>query len=217
MPSTAVTRSRASLELPEEQELVQRMIAGSSEALMHLIDAHMPLVRTFVRRYYRDGLSGDDLAAEGRLGLLVAAQRFDPHRGVRFGRYAAWWVRAMVRRHALRNRRIVAPPAARQAAMNTRDAPVATDGGLYDLADMTPSPEELLEAAERRLILESNVRRAMGKLPDRERAIVSRRLLEDDKVTLESLGRDIGVSRERVRQLEERAKGQLRRALEGVA
>jgi len=101
--------------------------------------------------------------------------------------------------------------------MNTRDAPVATDGGLYDLADMTPSPEELLEAAERRLILESNVRRAMGKLPDRERAIVSRRLLEDDKVTLESLGRDIGVSRERVRQLEERAKGQLRRALEGVA
>jgi RNA polymerase sigma-32 factor len=193
------------------------MQAGSSDALMRLVEAHMPLVRTFVRRYYRDGLSGDDLAAEGRLGLLVAAQRFDPGRGVRFGRYAAWWVRAMVRRHALRNRRIVAPPVTKQGAMNTRDAPVATDGGLYDLADVSPTPEELLEAAQRRVLVEDNVRRALCALPERERSIVCKRLLGDDKVTLETLGRDIGVSRERVRQLEARAKGQLRRALEGVA
>ena len=97
----------------EERQLIGRYRTGSQKALETLIQSHMPLVRSIARRYRGHARHDDDLLAEGRLGLLQAAQRFEPERGVRFAVYAAWWVRAFVRRYALDNRRIVRAPSTR--------------------------------------------------------------------------------------------------------
>jgi len=80
------------------------------EQATELVLAHRPLVRAMARRYTRPGVSLEDLEAEGCVGLLVAARRFDPSRGAQFSTYAKWWVRAHVQRYAMANRRIVAAP-----------------------------------------------------------------------------------------------------------
>ena len=99
------------------------------------------------------------------------------------------------------------------------DAPVGEDGDetwVHFLADQRPSPEdnamEHLDGDERARW----IREALAELPVREAKIVRERLLEDDARTLESLGQELGVSKERVRQLEARALAKLRRSLESL-
>ena len=96
------------------------------------------------------------------------------------------------------------------------DAPVGEDGDenwLNFLADDRPSPEdhamEHLDGDRRTRWIED----ALGQLPEREARIVRARLLMEDALTLEALGRELGVSKERVRQLEARALSKLRRNL----
>ncbi len=96
------------------------------------------------------------------------------------------------------------------------DAPVGEDGDetwVHFLADQRPSPEdnamEHLDGDERARW----IREALAELPEREEKIIRQRLLEDDARTLESLGQELGVSKERVRQLEARALAKLRRSL----
>lgn len=235
---------------------------GDGRALARLVEAHMPLVYGLVSRYRRRGDAVEDLVAEGRLGLVEAADRFDRGRGVRFATYASWWVRAYVRRHALRNMRIVGAPSTRVgrrlvaslpaahrklaqklgrdpsrdelatelgvepeevasvvAAFRARDVVVdhTMESRGLALVAPAPDPESQLAAQQRAARVAARVHEALTDLTPRERLIIERRLLHDDRSTLASLGDKLGVSRERVRQLEKRACDKLRTALADVA
>ncbi|MSO77421.1 MAG: RNA polymerase factor sigma-32 [Alphaproteobacteria bacterium] len=96
------------------------------------------------------------------------------------------------------------------------NAPVGTDGdGEWQnfLTDTRPSPEEEVTERHDGAIRRKWLRQALEELPARERRIIVRRLLNEDAATLASLGSDLGVSKERVRQLEQRALDRLRRSL----
>lgn len=246
------------LDAATEIGLIAGLRKGSQRALRDLMAAHLRLVLATARRYSGNGMSLEDLVAEGNLGLVEAAQRFDPARGTRFGTYAAWWVRAFVRRYALANRRIVPAPSTRNArklisslrstqrtltqemgrpptrdevaqalgvsaddvgmmesVLGGRDLFVgpSEDGTVVELEDYRPSPEQHTEEQELEALRASTVARALEKLTEREREIVRRRYLEEDGVTLAVLGDDLGLSRERVRQIEKRAQHKLRAAL----
>jgi len=101
------------------------------------------------------------------------------------------------------------------------DAQAFRDEGLTFvdmLVDEAPDQEELTAAGERDAWVRGRVAEIWGELDDRERLIVEERLLSgDNEATLADLGRRLGLSRERVRQLEERVKGKLRTALKAVA
>ena len=85
------------------------------------------------------------------------------------------------------------------------------------LVDERPGPESTtMDAHDRRLRLKW-LSEALGELSPRERTIISERRLREEGVTLEELGKELGVSKERVRQLEARALGKLRVALEKLA
>ncbi len=73
------------------------------QALDELVVSHLPLVLKIARRYRGYGPSGDDLVAQGNIGLLKAATRFDPERGVRFAAYAATWIRAEMQEYVFRS------------------------------------------------------------------------------------------------------------------
>jgi RNA polymerase sigma-32 factor len=80
---------------------------GDKHALHELISSHLRLVRGIVKKCQGYGLPSDDLIQEGTIGLLEAANRFEPERGFRFSTFAMWWVRAFVLNYVLRNWSIV--------------------------------------------------------------------------------------------------------------
>src|SRR5215831_847419 len=84
---------------------------------------------------------------------------------------------------------------------------------LEMLADSHPTQETYMGDAERDRVVRDRVRKALVDLDAREVMIVKKRLLCEEPVTLAELGRTMGLSRERVRQLEERVKAKLRRVL----
>ena len=99
------------------------------------------------------------------------------------------------------------------------DVQAHDEGGttmLDTLASPMPSQEEELAAHEQQDVITSRVRAAMAGLDPRERFIVEVRMMADapEELSLAEIGRQLGVSRERARQLEVRAKAKLRRTLE---
>lgn len=99
------------------------------------------------------------------------------------------------------------------------DALVFRDGhatGLDMLADERASQELGYAQQERNLMVRQRLTEAMQVFDARERYIVSSRLLADDRLTLAEIGRQLGLSRERVRQIETRIKAKLRRAMEDI-
>ncbi|MBW2260517.1 MAG: sigma-70 family RNA polymerase sigma factor [Deltaproteobacteria bacterium] len=87
-------------------------------------------------------------------------------------------------------------------------------GRLHDrMADGRPCPESVTAGAEYRSVMHAVIERALRCLDERERLVASARLMEDEPRTLAELGRTMGVSRERARQIEVRARQKLNRAL----
>lgn len=256
------------LEHAEERELAAGWRErGDTAALHKLTGAHMRLVIALAMRFRRYGLPLPDLIQEGHVGLLEAAARFEPERGVRFSTYATWWIRAAMQDYVLRNwsivrggtssaqkalffnlrryrsrlagsrerigdlaydhiARAIGVTRADVALMDARlsgpdlslNTPVAqAEPGAAErvdfLVDDNPLPDERVADmidAERRI---ARLRLALRVLNDRELRIVSERRLKDRAVTLETLGDRLGISKERVRQIENRALEKLRHAL----
>jgi RNA polymerase sigma-32 factor len=92
------------LSLEQEVDLARRWRDHKdSQALQQLIGSHLRLVFKIARRHAGYGLPLSDLISEGHLGLMHAANKFDPDRGVRFATYAAWWIRASIQEYVLRS------------------------------------------------------------------------------------------------------------------
>ena len=83
------------------------------------------------------------------------------------------------------------------------------------LADERPSPEQVVTGARDSRTLSAWLAEALADLNPRERIIIDQRRLREEGATLEELGRDLGISKERVRQLESRALLKLRQRLSG--
>ena len=250
-----------------EFELAQRWrSAGDTAALHELVRAYTRLVVSIAARFRHYGLPVGDLVQEGNVGLMQAAARFEPDRGVRFSTYAAWWIRSAMQDYVLRNWSIVrtgttaaqkslffnlrrlrarieessgAPltDAGRRkianelhvdlaevelmdmrlgAADQSLNAPVgesSEDDWQDFLPDRRPNPEEVVTSTRDGEIRSRWLAEAMGELSTRERAIIRQRRLREEGATLEELGRELGVSKERVRQLEHRALVKLRQSI----
>jgi len=87
----------------EERVLARRVRAGDAEARDHLVRANLRLVVHLARQFAGRGLPLEDLVAEGNMGLLRAAEGFDPDLGTRFTTYAAYWIKQSMRRAAYRS------------------------------------------------------------------------------------------------------------------
>ena len=242
------------------------------QALHRLVTAYMRLAIAMAAKFRRYGAPMSDLIQEASLGLMKAADKFDPDRGVRFSTYAVWWIKASIQDYVMRNwsmvrtgstssqkalffnlRRVQAK-LEREAAQRGETLDqfqlrqmVATEVGV-PLADVemmegrlsgsdfslnaTQSSDEdgrewidaleddAPQAAESVELMHDTDRlrgwlvRAMQSLNARERFIVTERKLRDEPRTLESLGEELGLSKERVRQLEAAAFAKMRRSLE---
>ena len=133
-----------------EQDLARRWRDQKDEtALRELIGSHLRLVVKIARGNSGYGLPLDDLIAEGNLGLMQAAMRFDPDRGFRFATYASWWIRAMIHEYVLHSWSLVkmgTTAAQKKLFFNLRRLKgklEAVGGGDLDAATVTTIATEL--------------------------------------------------------------------------
>ena len=243
------------------------------EALHRLITAYMRLAISMAAKFRRYGAPMNDLIQEAGLGLMKAADKFDPDRGVRFSTYAVWWIKASIQDYVMRNwsmvrtgstssqkslffnMRRVQAQIEREAAQQGEEldgwqlrhkiaaeigVPLADvemmegrlsgsdfslnatqsveDEGrewIDTLEDDGPQAAEQVEHSHDTEQLREWLVTAMNGLNERERFIVRERKLREDARTLESLGNELGLSKERVRQLEAAAFQKMRKSLEG--
>ncbi len=95
-------RDDSLLSAAEERELAGAIRAGDRDARSRMIRANLRLVVKIARDYAGRGMSLDDLIGEGNLGLIRAAEDYDPRFGTRFSTYASYWIKQAIR-HALTN------------------------------------------------------------------------------------------------------------------
>ena len=94
----------------EEIRLARRIEKGDAEARRLLIVSNLRLVVSISKKYLYYGLPLLDLIEEGNIGLMKAAERFDPDRGCKFSTYATWWIRQAVTRSLSNHGRTVRVP-----------------------------------------------------------------------------------------------------------
>ncbi len=236
----------------QEKELGARVQSGDLEAREHLIRANLRLVVSIAKIYSERGLALPDLIAEGNIGLLKAAEKFDPKAGCRFSTYGTWWIKQSIRR-ALTNtvKSVRVPgymsemiskwrtvshelayflgrqPTVEEVAQELGVPPetwpllkrtIETSGTGSDVSldvlgqnqdtvedERTASPEDLITHNDQL----SRLKELLGVIDEREATILRLRYGLDDPegetLTLKEIGKIVGLTRERVRQIEQGA------------
>ncbi len=198
------------LDPEEEVELAKKSRAGDAAARQRLVRANLRFVVSVAKNYRGRGLSLPDLVNEGNLGLVRAADRFDPDRGVRFISYAHFWVRrAMLDAIASDTGR---PPPGQPRPLKLSLDDVVPGGGCT-IGELLPD-ERLPEpgAGLVRERLRGVIEASLADLPPRESEVVRRYfgLGFGGPQAIATISAALGVSGERVRQLKERGLSRLR-------
>ena len=244
---------------------------GDEQALHRLVNAYLRLAVSMASKYRRYGADMTDLVQEAGIGLMKAAEKFDPERGVRFSTYAVWWIKASIQDYVMRNWSLVRTGSTssqkalffnlkRVKARITREqedqtnnvdkarlseliavelgvpmrdvemmearlsgsdyslnAQQANDEGrewIDLLEDESVQSSQKVEQERDRSLLRKSLVEALQTLNEREKKIILDRKLRDEPRTLESLGGELGLSKERIRQLESQALVKMRKKLE---
>lgn len=130
------------LSADEERELSALVRDGDAAARDRLVRANLRLVVSLARRYSGKGLPLEDLIAEGNMGLMRAAEGFDPAAGTRFATYASYWIKQSIRRALGRDGNAVRLPQYMITLVAQWHRAAAT---LRRELDRSPTDEEIAE------------------------------------------------------------------------
>jgi len=239
----------------EEIQLAAEIHSGNQkthdEAKSKIIRANLRLVVKIANEFMNRGLSKHDLISEGNIGLMTAAEKFDPSKGAKFSTYSTWWIKQAMRRAIAEQSRTIRIPVQsvgkinkikraqremqaesgriptnkeiakrldlsprtvrelRHASLNTSslNEPIVNgeSGEMQDFISDKPelSPDNVLGDLESLKHLYVLVER----LCEREKQVLKMRFGLDGNpiMTLENVGLAVGCTRERVRQIQNKA------------
>jgi RNA polymerase primary sigma factor len=229
----------------EEISLAKKIQEGDSRAAEKLIKSNLRFVISVAKEYQNQGIPLADLIAEGNVGLIKAAQKFDPERGFRFISYAVWWIKQSIIQSLNDHARTVRLPvnvtnniaklkkdisafeqqhgrkpiegemdltALNQPFCTSLNETINEDGDeIVDIIEDNSfvKPDEAMEKPND--MLKSELEKTLSILSIRERQIIELYFgLNGTPLTLEEIGEDYGLTKERIRQIKEKALRKLR-------
>lgn len=225
--------------MAEERDLIERWrMSRDMAARDRLIATHARICYGVASRWTQNETHIADLAQEGVFGLMWALDKFDPERGNRFGSYARWWIKSAVESKVsdvmlsvdmsarIYRKARGAEPSKGEEDLVPWEARIASRGEVYLdapvgegedtmvdlLADTRPNPEDVSLESDRISAIRAAIEDALTKgMSPREAAVLRRRDLSERPETLEAIAESLGISRERVRQIQNTALSKLRR------
>lgn len=197
----------------EECELSARILRGDSRALNRLVEANLRFVVSIARQYQGKGLSMEDLVSEGNIGLMKAASRYDATRGPRFVNYAVVHIRRQIEK-ALKaesaEQRVESRPGGETRSV---DAPLGAKSNMSLLSVLADSNTPMADSRVYNSAVERAVEHALTSLDDRESRVVNAYYgIGQENLTLAEIADDMGLRRERVRQIRDRALRRMKKA-----
>lgn len=206
-----------------------------------LVTSNLRYVVKIALEFRNYGCRLADLIQEGNIGLMHAVKKFNPHKGFRLITYASWWIKASIQDFILKSKGLVrrgakalkkklfykndpkAPAGDGQHATGEisayNDLSLNTPAGdgsathMELLTDMRPGQEEVVAELQESIETKRTITTALKRLSGNERYVIERRVMTDDPESLQGLGDKLGITRERVRQIETNALKKLKTSL----
>jgi RNA polymerase sigma factor (sigma-70 family) len=196
----SLSASRPSVRKMDE---IEELLREAKEIKQLLTRRNLRLVVSIARKYVRPGMNLFELVSDGNIALMRAIEKFDFSRGFKFSTYATWAIRRMFAR---------AIPAEQTRLTRYRT------GVDVVFADSKHEGSSLYEQERANELQRDYLTKILKKLDRRERTIIANRFglqRGTEPQTLEQIGNELGVSKERIRQIERRALEKLREFAEG--
>jgi RNA polymerase primary sigma factor len=134
----------------EEKELAKRIKQGDKEALKKLVESNLRFVVSIARQYMGYGVPLTELISAGNLGLVEAAKRFDPDKGVKFISYAVWWIRQSIMQTIAQQISAIKVPIKHLNLLNLISHVYAE---LLKKLGKEPEPKQVAEELNRKLVI----------------------------------------------------------------
>jgi RNA polymerase primary sigma factor len=203
----------------EEIELARRYRDGDIEAGQRIILSNLRFARKISQRYCHLVDDPLEIIQNGNMGMVKALTRFDPDMGVRFISYAIWWIKAYIKNHIRKSYQAHTGSLADSKNLVSLDCTISSDADneetmLDHLCYKGPDQDELYTYKERGSYLRNLLKSDPPILTKREVFIIERRFFSDPPATLKDVALEIGVTRERVRQIEVRSLKKIRSSIE---
>ncbi|MEG2176222.1 MAG: sigma-70 family RNA polymerase sigma factor, partial [Oscillibacter sp.] len=214
-------------EISDEEFDLKKVFLKGERAKQKLAEANLRLVVSIAKRYVGRGMLFLDLIQEGNLGLIKAVEKFDHNKGFKFSTYATWWIRQAITRAIADQARTIRIPV---HMVETINKVIRVSRQLLQELGHDPSPaeisaemgmpvekvREILKIAQEPVSLETPIGEEEDShlgdfIPDEGASepaeAASFTLLKEDgrTRTLEEVGKEFNVTRERIRQIEAKA------------
>ncbi|MBR6980163.1 MAG: sigma-70 family RNA polymerase sigma factor [Prevotella sp.] len=207
----------------EEMQLARRIQEGDTKAVGLLVEPNLRFVFSLAHQYMGQGVSLDDLVSEGNMGMIQAAKRFRPEKGKRFVKYAAPIIRDAMERFVKQNGAFFKMPAKDSSSTAARrnhpvsmDAPIpAGSNNNFNLLNLLVNANSPYADADFiRANDEAHLSAILEKLDERERRVISLLYgIGTNRHTMAEAGLDMGLKRERVRQIRDKALRKMKKGL----
>jgi RNA polymerase primary sigma factor len=202
------------LSAEEEARLSARILKGDERALNKLIEANLRFVIVIARQYQGKGLSMEDLVSEGNMGLMKAASKYDATRGLRFVNYAVVFIRRQIEKALDKESAEQRVESMRDGQTRSVDAPLGSKANVSLLSVLVNADSPMADQRVYDANLAEAIEQALTELNERERAVINAYFgIGEERMTMAEIGEQMGLKRERVRQIRDRATRRMRKII----